>query len=124
MIRGVQWRRWLAGVVRRPLVLVGLLLLIVGAPEVIIGHTKSQSYRLSLKTLPPRARSADPTQLYPERTAEDEERAVVEAKVGYYELLWSAGRVLVLLGFTSMLIGVLHEPRRFRKARSTPETAP
>jgi hypothetical protein len=55
-------------------------------------------------------RRPDPTQLYPKRTAADEKRAVVRAKVGYYELLRSAGRILVLLGLASVLIGVVREP--------------
>lgn len=114
MIRRVKGRRvvaWLGRLVRRPLVLIGLMLLAVGSPEVIIGHNKVESYRTMLETLPPQARPADPTQLYPKRTAVDEQRAVAEAKVGYYELLRSAGRALVLLGLVAVGIGVLREPR-------------
>jgi len=111
-------------VARRPLVLIGLLLLTVGTPEVIIGHTKARSYRVMLETLPPAPRYVDPTQLYPKRTAADERRAVVEAKVGYYELLRSAGRVLVLLGFASAVIGVLHVPRPLSAPDATSRISP
>lgn len=87
------------------------MLLAVGTPEVIIGHNKAREYRDVLATLPPAARRTDPTRLYPERSAADEKRAVVEAKVGYYDLLRSAGRILVLLGLAGLVIGVVVEPR-------------
>lgn len=97
--------------VRRPSVLVGLMLLAVGTPEVIIGHTKAQSYRARREALPPRVRRVDPTELYPKPTAADERRAVIEGKIGYYELLESAGRILVLLGAVVVLLGTLRSPR-------------
>lgn len=97
------------------------MLLAVGSPEVIIGHTKANSYRDMLATLPPPERRADPTELYPKRTAIDEQRAVVEAKVGYYDLLRSAGRALVLLGLVSIVVGILRDPRSSRGAPSAPQ---
>jgi hypothetical protein len=114
----MQWRRRLLALLRRPLVLLGLLLVLVGTPEVIIGHTKSESYRRELAQLPPGKVEADPARLYPTRTATDEKRAVAEAKVGYYDLLRSAGRVLVLLGLASMAIGAVRPPRRTRRPRA------
>lgn len=123
MIRRVDWRRRVGSLARRPLVLVGLMLLAVGVPEVIIGHNKAREYRAELATLPPPTRHADPTQLYPELSAADEKRAVVEAKVGYYDLLRSAGRILLLLGVASLVIGIVVEPRHPATPAREPETS-
>lgn len=104
------WQR-VGVIVRRPLILTGLLLMTVGVPEVIIGHTKAASYRAELESLPAPRRESDPTRLYPTLTDADEKRAVIEAKVGYYELLRSAGRLLVLGGLAVIAIGLLRERR-------------
>lgn len=100
------------------------MLCVVGTPEVVIGHRKAASYREALTHLPPRPSAPDPTQLYPKRSADDEQRAVVEAKIGYYDLLYSAGRVLVLLGLGLGLLGVVWGPAPRPVPATEPETNP
>lgn len=96
---------------RRPTVLVGLLLLVVGLPEVIVGYTKGRAYRTALATLPAAPRPADSTELFPKPTAADEKRAVIVAKIGYYDLLSAAGRVLVITGLLLVLVGIVRAQR-------------
>jgi len=86
------------------------MLLAVGVPEVIIANGKTNEYRTERTRLQPPPPASSPTELYPKRTAADEKLAVIEAKLGYYRLLRSAGRFLVLVGVALVGIGALREP--------------
>jgi hypothetical protein len=97
----------LPALLRTPLVLGGLLLVLVGTAELIVGHRKTLEYRdrqAQLAPLPPR----NPTTLYPKSSAIQEKHALVAAKIGYYELLTDAGRVLALLGLAAVCLGAVY----------------
>jgi hypothetical protein len=101
---------------RTPLVLGGLLLVLVGTAELIVGHRKTLEYQerqAQLAPLPLRS----PTTLYPKVGALAEKHALVAAKIGYYELLTGAGRVLALLGLVAVCVGALYG-RSVKVARS------
>jgi len=92
--------------VRSPLVLAGLLLVLVGTAELIVGQRKLTEYRARQAVLAPLP-VHDPTALYPAVSAVEEKHAVVEAKLGYYELLTLAGRGLAIIGLASVCIGIV-----------------
>ncbi len=123
MIRHVSWKRRIRALARRPIVLVGLLLLVVGTPEIMVGHSKARAYRTMLAALPSSPRPADPTEVFPKPTGADEKRAVVVAKIGYYDLLSAAGRVLVVTGLLLIFLGIVHA-RRYPGAATGREFSP
>jgi hypothetical protein len=91
---------------RNPFVLGGLLLLAVGAADLVVGYRKIREYRQELEAIPP-APPQDPAQLFPRLSAADEKEAILRAKLGYYGTLSTAGRVLILVGVGSCALGVL-----------------
>jgi len=91
---------------RNPFVLGGLLLLAVGAADLVVGYRKIREYRQEIEAIPP-ARPQDPAQLFPRLSAADEKEAILRAKLGYYGTLLTAGRILILVGAGSCALGVL-----------------
>ena len=98
---------------RSPLVLGGLLLLMVGVADLMVGYRKVVQYRQELRALPAPP-SPDPAELFPKLSAADEREDILRAKLGYYGMLSTTGRILALLGAGAMAAGYL----RFRMLRS------
>jgi len=97
----------LSALLRTPLVLGGLLLVLVGTAELVVGYRKAVEYRerqAQLEPLPVR----NPTTLYPKVGLVEEQHALVAAKIGYYELLSGAGRLLALVGVASICVGAIY----------------
>jgi hypothetical protein len=97
----------LPALLRSPLVLGGLLLVLVGTAELIVGHRKTLEYRARQAQLAPLP-TRNPTTLYPKSSATEEKHALVAAKIGYYELLTGAGRILALLGVAAVCVGAIY----------------
>jgi len=105
-----------SALLRTPLVLAGLLLLLVGTAELVVGHRKTLEYQeeqAQLQPLPVRS----PTALYPKPSVLEEKHAVVAAKIGYYELLTTAGRIVAFIGLAAVCIGAIYD-RSLKLARS------
>jgi hypothetical protein len=100
---------------RSPLVLGGLLLLMVGAADLIAGYRKLDQYRQALHSLP-KPPPPNPAELFPKASAADERENILRAKLGYYGMLTTTGRILALLGFTSVALG--YARHRMLRARS------
>ena len=103
------------GLSRSPLVLGGLLLFMVGVADLVAGYRKVEQYRQELRALPPPP-PPNPAELFPKASAADERETILRAKLGYYGLLTTAGRILALLGFTSVVVG--YARHRMLRARS------
>ena len=98
---------------RSAFVLGGVLLLFVGLADLVVGYHKVDQYRQELRTLPPPP-PPNPAELFPKLSAADEREDVLRAKLGYYGLLATTGRIFVMLGLVSAGVGWL----RFRRARA------
>lgn len=98
---------------RSPLVLGGLLLLMVGVADLVVGYRKVEQYRHELRALPPPP-TPDPAELFPKLSAADEREDILRAKLGYYGMLSTTGRYLALLGAGAMAAGYI----RFRMLRA------
>lgn len=100
---------------RNPLVLGGLLLLMVGVADLVAGYRKVEQYRYELRSLP-QPPEPNPAELFPKASAADEREKILRAKLGYYGMLTTTGRILALLGFTSVAVG--YARHRMLRARS------
>jgi hypothetical protein len=100
---------------RSPLVLGGLLLLMVGVADFVAGYRKVEQYRHELRSLPSPP-PPNPAELFPKASAADERENILHAKLGYYGMLTTTGRILALLGFTALAIG--YTRHRMLRARS------
>lgn len=116
-----------AAFARSGFVLSGVLLLAVGVADVAIGMVKAAGYRAVLaETAPPPRR---PDELFPRPTEAGQERAIAEAKLGYYELLVVVGRLLTACGVVLIGLGALRihlqaaHPARESPGRSLTPTA-
>lgn len=106
--------------VRNGFVIAGLLLLAVGAGDMLAGRAKWHEYRTLLAEAPPAA-PRDPAALFPKSTEAREHRVVAEAKLAFYELLFLVGQFLALAGVLLLGIGVARE--RLRSLRTAPASA-
>lgn len=84
----------------------GVLLLLVGLGNAIVGRTKISQYRQAVAESQPRA-ARPSSQLFPTANEADEQLAVAQAKLGYYELLFTVGQGLCGVGFLLLAAGVL-----------------
>ena len=91
---------------RNGLVLAGLLLLGVGLADAIAGRNKIAQYQEVMRSTPA-AEPRDPAALFPTASEGHERHAIARAKVGFYQLLFTAGQVLSALGFVLLVLGVL-----------------
>jgi hypothetical protein len=92
--------------VRNSFVVAGFLLLGVGAADVLVGRVKSAQYADIVRAAPaPEPRS--PTELFPTASEGRERTAVARAKLGYYQLLRSAGDLLASAGLLLVAIGMI-----------------
>jgi hypothetical protein len=91
---------------RSGLVLAGLLLLAVGLGNMVAGHSKIAQYEDLVQATVPRI-PHDPLVLFPAVSEGEERHALAGAKLAFYQLLVSAGQLLVGLGGFLIAIGVL-----------------
>jgi hypothetical protein len=96
-------------------VLGGILLLMVGIADLVAGYRKVEQYRQELRDLPPPP-PPDPAELFPKLSAADEREDILRAKLGYYGMLTTTGRILAILGATSLAVGYVRI--RMLRARS------
>ena len=109
--------------VRSGLVLAGLLLLAVGLGNVIAGRTKIVQYEEVLRSASPARLPADPAALFPPTSEGDERHELALAKLGFYQLLLRAGRLLSSLGALLLSLGVLRVWVRAPRAPGGPARA-
>jgi hypothetical protein len=81
----------------------------VGIADLMVGHRKFEQYQQELRAIPPPP-APDPADLFPKLSAADEKEAILRAKLGYYGMLGTAGRILLLLGTGMLGLGCI----RFR----------
>lgn len=107
------------GLLKTPLVLVGLLLTLIGLGNVYTGTTKAAEYEELLATRhakPPEPREHESSRLEPrlrssllKNLAEEDDRfAAARAKLDFYRVVHGGGRLLTLLGLFSAISGVIH----------------
>jgi len=87
------------------LVLAGLLLLVVGLGDVVVGRTKMFQYQETLAQTP--ASAVDPPSLFATASEGKERRSVTMGKLAFYQLLVNVGQLMVAGGFTLIALGVL-----------------
>jgi len=87
------------------LVLAGLLLLVVGLGDVVVGRTKMFQYQETLAQTPPA--TVDPASLFPTASEGKERHSVTMGKLAFYQLLVNVGQLMVAAGFTLIAVGVL-----------------
>jgi len=100
---------------RNGFVLAGLLLLGVGLGDAIAGRMKLAQYQEIVRTTAP-AEPREHSGLFPTASEGQERHAIARAKLGFYQLLFSAGQLLAAVGFVLLVIGVVQ--LRFRTLRS------
>jgi len=115
------------GLLKTPLVIVGLLLTLIGLGNVYTGTTKAAEYEALLATgraTPPEPRKSDSPRLEPrlrnsllKNLAEEDDRfAAARAKLDFYRVVHGGGRLLTLLGLFCAVSGVIHFWYRYSRA--------
>ncbi len=89
----------------------GLLLLLIGLSDVVVGRTKLAQYQTVLRQTPV-TRPEDPAALFPKVTEADEQRSVARTKLGFYNLLFLTGQVITLTGLVLCVFGLVRIRRR------------
>ena len=102
---------------RNGFVLVGLLLLGVGLGDAVAGRIKLAQYQAIVRAAPA-ATPRDPTALFATASEGHERDELARAKLGFYQLLFTAGQMLSALGFVLLVTGVVQ--LRLRTPRGTP----
>jgi len=97
----------LHALVRSGLVLAGLLLLAVGLGNVIAGRTKIEQYGEVLRSAAATRTPVDPAALFPPASEGDERHELALAKLAFYQLLLTAGKLLAALGALLLSLGVV-----------------
>src|SRR3989442_8815905 len=115
-------RAMLHALTRSALVMAGLLLLAVGVGDVIAGWTKIGQYRELVRATASIERP-DPAALFPTANEGQERHAVAVAKLAFYQLVVTTGRMLAAFGFALMAAGVLHVRIRTLRAAGNLSTA-
>jgi hypothetical protein len=97
-------------------VLAGILLLSIGLGNLTVGSTKFVQYRDIVRNAPLSA-PRDPAALFPTATEDEQQFAVARAKVGYYQVMVTAGRFLTALGLVLVASGVLYTRHHLLRTR-------
>jgi uncharacterized membrane protein len=100
---------------RSGLVLAGILLLAVGVGNVVAGQSKVAQYTELATLTTPRTPRA-PATLFPVASEGEERHELAGAKKAFYELLVTAGWLLVVLGAALIAIGALRTWTRMPRA--------
>jgi hypothetical protein len=117
---------------RAPLVIVGLLLTAIGFGNVYTGRTKTAEYEQLLSTHTveseperrPQATKLEPhlrTTLLKSLSGRRDVFSVARAKLDFYRVVYSGGRLLMLLGTFCAIAGIIHF--WYRETRTTPSLA-
>jgi hypothetical protein len=109
---------WELRFLRNKLVLYGILLFVVSLADLAVGHQKIHEYEVVLARTPKIMRH-DPSGLFPKATEVEQRRVVARAKLGYYNILFLAGELLFLLGFSLLLAGTVQVRVRTLRMAST-----
>ncbi len=110
----------LHALLRNGFVLAGLLLLGVGLGDAIAGRMKLAQYQELVRSTAG-TESRDPAALFPTASEGQERHAIARAKVGFYQLLFTAGQLLSAVGFVLLVIGILQlRVRAFRTSFNSP----
>jgi hypothetical protein len=108
-------------VARNAWIVAGLLVLAIGLVDVYVGRAKLAEYR-AVQAEAVAVRPRDPTVLFPKVTEVEEQRAVARAKLGFYNLLFLFGQVMMLVGLLLFAVGFLQLRRRASIAVAAPQT--
>jgi len=104
---------------RSGFVVAGVLLFAVGVGDMIAGRARIQEYRAIMREMPP-PEPHDPTALFPKASEAQEQHAVAEAKLSYYQLLFLVGQLLAAGGVVLLAIGAFQlRQRTLRMAPSS-----
>jgi hypothetical protein len=111
-----------SGLIRNRFVLIGVLLFGVGLADMVAGRIKLEEYRVVLRTTPrqPPARR-NPTALFPRASEAEQQIAIAQAKLGYYQLLFLVGQALAALGLLAIAVGAFQMRLRAVRGGPTPE---
>jgi len=96
---------------RSGFVVAGVLLLAVGAGDMVAGRARIQEYRAIMREMPP-PEPHDPTALFPKASEAQEQQAVAQAKLAFYQLLFLVGQLLAAGGVVLLAIGALQVRQR------------
>lgn len=95
-----------SGLIRNRFVLIGVLLFGVGLADMVAGRIKLEEYRVVLRTTPRQSPAhRNPTALFPRASEAEQQIAIAQAKLGYYQLLFLVGQALAALGLLAMAVG-------------------
>jgi hypothetical protein len=106
--------------VRSGFVVAGVLLLAVGAGDMVAGRARIQEYRAIMREMPP-PEPHDPTALFPKASEAQEQQAVAQAKLAFNQLLFLVGQLLAAGGVVLLAIGAFQ--LRQRTLRIVPSSA-
>jgi len=96
---------------RSGFVVAGVLLLAVGAGDMVAGHARIQEYRAIMREMPP-PEPHDPTALFPKASEAQEQQAVAQAKLAFYQLQFLVGQLLAAGGVVLLAIGAFQLRQR------------
>lgn len=115
----------LSGLVRNRFVLIGVLLFGVGLADMVTGRVKVEEYRDVLRATPRQTPARrDPTALFPRASVAEQQIAIAQTKLGYYQLLFLVGQALAALGLLSIAVGAFQMRLRTMRAGPTPQASP
>ncbi|MCW5891764.1 MAG: hypothetical protein KIT14_14625 [bacterium] len=110
-----------AGLLRNRFVLIGVLLFGVGLADMVTGRIKVDEYRVVLRTTPrPTPAHRNPTALFPRASEAEQQIAIAQTKLGYYQLLFLVGQALAALGLLSIAVGAFQIRLRTMRAGPAP----
>ena len=96
---------------RSGFVVAGVLILAVGAGDMLAGRSRIQEYRAIMREMPP-PEPHDPTALFPKASEAQEQQAVAQAKLAFYQLLFLVGQLLAAGGVVLLAIGAFQLRQR------------
>lgn len=94
------------GLLRNGFVLAGILLIGVGGADTLVGRVKCAQYEDAVRSVPP-VEPRSPEALFPTASEGHERTAVARAKLGYYQLLLTAGDLLGAVGLLLLAVGII-----------------
>lgn len=113
----------LSGLIRNRFVLIGVLLFGVGLADMVTGRIKLDEYRAVLRAAPHQTPvHRNPTALFPRASEAEQQVAIAQTKLGYYQLLFLVGQALAALGLLSIAVGAFQ--MRLRSVRGGPAPQP
>ena len=96
---------------RSGFIVAGVLLLSVGAGDMLSGRFRIQEYRAIMREMPP-PEPRKPTALFPKASEAQEQQAVAQAKLAFYQLQFLVGQLLAAGGVVLLAIGAFQLRQR------------